>query len=241
MGQRGMGGVYKRAGSRYWWIRYSYRGHEYRESTKSFSRKEANRLLQTRLGAIASGEFQGPPQERLVMRELFNAFLSDYTLRGGLHVSKIQSQMRPLRRAFDREPLRDVTERRIDKYIEDRVQQGYAPATINHETQYLGQSLRLAYRRRQLSRVPAIRKLPVHNARQGFFERAEFEALMQHLPIAIADIARFAYLSGWRKGEITRLEWRDVDLDGGVIRLRPEHSKTWAGRVFTFHRTRLRY
>jgi integrase len=36
---------------------------------------------------------------------------------------------------------------------------------------------------------------------------------------------------GWRKGEILGLEWRDVDRDAGVVRLRPELSKNYDGRV----------
>ena len=40
---------------------------------------------------------------------------------------------------------------------------------------------------------------------------------------------RFGYYSGWRKGEISRIEWRDVQ--DVVIRLRPEVSKNKDGRV----------
>jgi integrase len=39
----------------------------------------------------------------------------------------------------------------------------------------------------------------------------------------------FGYYTGWRKGEVTSLEWRDVE--GAVIRLRPEVTKTRNGRV----------
>ena len=39
------------------------------------------------------------------------------------------------------------------------------------------------------------------------------------------------YHSGWRRGEIFRLEWRDIDRAARVIRLRPELSKNHEGRV----------
>src|SRR5262249_45507883 len=73
--------------------------------------------------------------------------------------------------------------------------------------------------------------LPEHNARQGFFEAPEFEAVVGALPEYLQDVARFAYLTGWRKGEIVSLQWADVDLQGGAIRLRPEHSKNGRGRI----------
>jgi integrase len=42
---------------------------------------------------------------------------------------------------------------------------------------------------------------------------------------------RFAYLTGWRKGEIISLKWTDVDRDAGAIRLRPEAAKSGRGRT----------
>jgi integrase len=41
----------------------------------------------------------------------------------------------------------------------------------------------------------------------------------------------FLYLSGWRKGEGAKLEWRDVDLAGRLVRFRIENSKNKEARV----------
>jgi len=46
----------------------------------------------------------------------------------------------------------------------------------------------------------------------------------------LQDFARFAYLSGWRKGEIASLTWADVDREARIVRLRPEASKNGDGR-----------
>lgn len=43
----------------------------------------------------------------------------------------------------------------------------------------------------------------------------------------------FAYYSSWRRGEITGLTWREIDMAGSVIRLDPERSKTKAGRLLS--------
>src|SRR6267378_7561417 len=48
---------------------------------------------------------------------------------------------------------------------------------------------------------------------------------------AFQDVLDFGYLTGWRRGEVFTLEWRDVDRQAGVIRLRPEMCKTREGRV----------
>ena len=52
-----------------------------------------------------------------------------------------------------------------------------------------------------------------------------------HLPEYLQGFARFGYLSGWRKSEISSLLREDVDRLGKVIRLRPQNSKNGAGRV----------
>ena len=73
--------------------------------------------------------------------------------------------------------------------------------------------------------------LPENNTRQGFFERPDLEAVVAALPGYLQDFTRFAYLTGWRKGEIIPLKWTDVDPDAGAIRLRPEAAKTGRGRT----------
>jgi integrase len=67
------------------------------------------------------------------------------------------------------------------------------------------------------------------NARQGFVEPSTFEAIAAHLPEPVGDIARFAYLSGWRKGEVMALRWDAVDRRAGEARLRT--SKNGSART----------
>jgi integrase len=55
------------------------------------------------------------------------------------------------------------------------------------------------------------------------------------LPDYLKDPVTFLYLSGWRVSEMRLLEWRDVDLTGNVVRLRPEISKNKDGRVLPLH------
>ena len=69
------------------------------------------------------------------------------------------------------------------------------------------------------------------NARQGFFNDADFHALASKLPSYLHDFTRFGYLTGWRKGEIASLLWEDVD--GDVIRLRAENTKNGEARTVT--------
>lgn len=95
----------------------------------------------------------------------------------------------------------------------------------------LARAFRLAVKQKRMSTAPTVGLLAEAPPRQGFLEPADFERVARHLPGDLADFARFGYLSGWRKGEVQRLTWLDVDRGAGRIVLRREHSKNGEPRV----------
>ncbi len=114
--------------------------------------------------------------------------------------------------------------------MEKRRGEGAAPASINRTLQLLGQAFRLAIQRKRLTSAPYIRHLSEKgNVRQGFFCEAEFQLVVTNLPDYLRDFARFAYLTGMRKGEIVSLRWKDVQ--GDVIELRAENAKNGEART----------
>jgi integrase len=88
----------------------------------------------------------------------------------------------------------------------------------------------LAVQDGRLPTMPCVPTLDEDNARQGF-DHGAFIALRDNLPEYLRDPVTFLYLSGWRVGEMKALEWRDVDLAGRVVHLRPEISKNKDGRL----------
>lgn len=72
------------------------------------------------------------------------------------------------------------------------------------------------------------------NAHAGFFERDQYEAVRAELPEHLRPVTDFAYLTGWRIGEILGLTWRQVDFSAGVVRLEVGTTKTGEGRTFPF-------
>lgn len=235
-GARGQGALVRFVGSSNWVSVYCVRGKEHRESTKTSDLKKAKRFHRQKLDEIAADRqglrrFMAPVAQRVRVDEMLDALEADYRLRRVRSAASTAAHMKPVRERFGDWRAVDLTAEAVDAYVEDRLEAGKAPATINRETQLLGQAMRLALARHRLVAVPAIRHLPENNARQGFFERPEFEAVVSALPEYLMDFARFAFLTGWRKGEIASLAWADVDLDGGAIRLRPEASKNGRGRT----------
>jgi integrase len=82
--------------------------------------------------------------------------------------------------------------------------------------------------------VPPVGLLRERNIRTGFFEPGEFRAVVTHLPAALSPVAEFAYLTGWRKGEVLSLTWAQVDFTAGMVRLEPGSTKNDDGRAFPF-------
>lgn len=125
----------------------------------------------------------------------------------------------------------DITTDQVRKYISDRQDQKAANASINRELSALKRMFKLALISGQLANTPFVPMLQENNARQGFINHGQFLALRDALPGYLKDPVSFLYRSGWRLGEMKTLEWRSVDLPGGVIRLRSENSKTGETRI----------
>lgn len=246
---KGDGRIFTRKNSSSLWIAYYHRGDELRESVDKYLRangvnrpatpNDAERLLKLRLkhiGAESLGlkPFVGPSQDKILVGELLDALEADLKLRRVRSLTGIQSHLKKVRAHFGDRRAIDIKTETVDHYISMRLSEKQAPAdaTVNRETGLLAQAFKLAVERQRLSAAPKIRKLSEKaNARQGFFEKADFDEMLKHLPDHLKGFVQFAYHSGWRKGEINSLEWSDVDLAGKVIRLRPENSKTNEGRV----------
>lgn len=114
--------------------------------------------------------------------------------------------------AMRREPRKATKPGRPDK-------PGMKNATINRELEILRGAFKLAVKEKRLSFVPDLPQLPENNARQGFFERAEFEEVVKRLEPVFADACELGYAMGWRKGEIVGLRWEYVDAGAREIRI----------------------
>lgn len=226
---KGFGRIYRRGGV--CWIEYWHRGQQYRESSGSYRESDARRLLKRRLQETGRGHFVGPSEERVLVTDLLDAVETDYGVNGRRSIQSLPCRLNPLKSAFAGARALDVTEDRIERYRAARLAEGLAPATVNRELAVLRRAFRLGVRHRRLSTMPTITLLAEHNARQGFVEPATFEALVAHLPADLQDLARFAYLTGWRKGEALTLVWTDVDRARGLITLRRERSKNEEPRL----------
>jgi integrase len=114
-----------------------------------------------------------------------------------------------------------ITTQRLAAYLNARTEAGAAASTVRNEMNALKPAFNLARKQGVLlpNELPAFPTIRVLNTRQGFFERAEHEALRAALPPDEGDVCEFMFWTGWRKSEVLALRWKDVDEAAGVIRI----------------------
>lgn len=164
--------------------------------------------------------------------QLVEGLKDDYRVNERRSLKRVEFYIPHLRSFFGFDRAIDITPDRVKTYQVKRLQEKASNATVNREVAALGRMLSLAFNAGKLSRKPRFQMLDENNIRQGFLEHGDFLKLLGKLPDRLKPIAEFLYLSGWRKGEAQKLEWRDVDLKGQVVRLRIENSKNKEARAF---------
>ena len=242
---RGMGSLFQpwyrdrktgeRRHSPTWWIAYSFRGTKIRECSHSTKRQDAARLLKKRIGDITQGRI-GPQLDRTSFDDLANIIKTDYEVNSRKSTARMLTSLNGLRPFFGMYLAKDITFDRLNAFIAHRLTQSMSPASIRIDLSILKRAFRLGERAGK-ALCPPFPTIQVHNVRSGFFEEDEFRLLLHHLPEEIQPLITFAYFTGWRvRSEVMPLQWRQVNLSAGVVRLEPGTTKNDEGRQFPFGR-----
>lgn len=228
----GAGRVYRRGET--WWIDYSFRGERHRESSKSTRKKDAQALLRQRMKEMAEG---GPmvDEEDVTFSDLQDAVETDYKVNGKKSLPRVKRAFDHLESFFGKRARAvDITTDRVKRYVSARQDEKAANSTINKEMAALRRGFNLLKDASRLSRVPKVPTLQTDNTREHFLTMADVEAICGEIAADLEPVVRFAALTGWRKGEILGLQWRQVDFDAETVHLDPGSTKNRDGRTFPF-------
>jgi integrase len=240
---KGMGGVYQpsyrdqKTGERVilptYWIYYNNRGKQIKENSHSAKEADAWKLLKKRHGEMAEGKPVGPDVTRTTFEDMAAMVVADHKANGRRSTCRTKVAMDHLREYFGQDRAIDITGDRITAYVARRQEENAAGATINGELSALSRMFVLAIRAGKAIQKPYIPRLRVNNARKGFFEAEQFQALLRHLPDDIKPVAVTAYVTGWRvHDEILTRQRHHLDLKAGWLRLEPGETKNDEGRNF---------
>jgi integrase len=229
-----MGEVRQRG--RIWWVRYNRGGRRYEESTGSDKKQTAIDLLRVREGDIAKGLPVTSRIGRLRFDEAAADVVTDYKVNGKTSREGVERKIRlHLAPFFGGRRMMAIRTADVRTYTAARQEAGASNAQINRELAILKRAFRLALQGGKLLHMPHIPMLKERNVRQGFFERADLDAVRAALPVSLRGLVTFSYLTGWRlQSEVLPLEWRQVDRKAGVVRLDPGTTKNEEGRTFPY-------
>lgn len=253
-----MGCIYRHKGRRTWWVKYRSAGAWQYESSHSNRRGEAVKLLRLREGDTAKGIPVTSQVGRLRFEEARNDLINFHQANGH-DTTKLEARIKKhLTPFFGGKKMTDISVALINAYVAHRRAQvkviparvkqtrkgpitiperekPVAAATINRELAWLKHMFNLAFEAGKLMTRPRIRLLKEDNTRVGFFEPHQYEAVLRRLPDDLRPVVQFAYITGWRmKSEVLSLQWRQVDLKVGEVRLEPGTTKNKDGRTFPF-------
>lgn len=199
--------------SRVWWLDYSVHGRRHRESSGTTSKAEAFKALRERIGKRESGTISGRP-ERVTLAELKTALQRHYAREGNASWHRAEQAFTHLETFFGLEAKAlSITRAAVADYQDSRLSEGAARNTIRYEVGVLSAAFGVAVELDMLAAKPVFKQLPEGEKRSGFFEPADFAALVVGLPSDLSALVRFLRFTGWRRGEGAGLTWAQVDWD----------------------------
>jgi integrase len=237
-------GVFKKQGV--YWIDYYVQGHRKRERIGP-DKRLAETVLRKRKVEIAEGKYL---EKRRPITTTFDEMAEAYFAYAVQQQRKRswprdRTSIRALKAYFEGKRVTDITPALIELYRtwrrETISRRGHSvtTASINRELACLKRMFNVARKGLIVLKggVPAANPVASvslereNNTRDRVLSREEFDRLMAAAPMHLKPILLTAHHTGMRKGEILNLTWDRVDVKAGVMRLRPEDTKTQEGRL----------
>jgi integrase len=148
-----------------------------------------------------------------------------------MHASRLTRSPDDGNSYFGDTAAQNVTTERLEEYVDSRIREGAANATVNRELACLKTAFRIGYGKRRLLRLPLFPHLKENNARTGFVEDADYARLTANASeLWLRLFLELAYTYGWRKAELLGLRVRQCDLIATSIRLEAAQSKNGQAR-----------
>ena len=187
------------------------------------TRREAERLVYELLAERARGVL--PPPGRLTVRQFFEEWLDDVRLQVAPQTARTYRDritLQVLPHLGDRR-LAALQPRDLEHLYRRLIDAGIAPSTVHVTHNIVHKALADAVRLNCLAANPADRARPPRAGQATAGAVLTPEEARRLLEAARGDrleaLGILAITTGMRKGELLALRWRDVDLDGGTVRI----------------------
>jgi integrase len=236
----------KKAANKVYWIEFYLNGVRKRERIGNSKAAAEQRLREVLTARAEERYIDKDLAVRHSLGELCTWCLALPEVKSKKSFRRDQEFIRHLKRLLGESTrIRDLNAGRVESYQRQRLAEpsprhpgkNTKPATVNKEVSCLKTILNRAVRHGKLESNPVekVKKLPENNVRMRMLSHEEFVRLIDACPPHIQPIVLMAWITGMRRSEIVFLEWVEVDMKKGFIRLPPERTKTTAARVIPLH------
>lgn len=153
------------------------------------------------------------------------------------------SALKALIKRFGKLRLCEITPKEIEKFKRERAAEKTklgkqrSKATVNRDIAVLSAVFKLAIEFGELKKNP-VRNVKYYSpkelpTRDRVLSETEEAILFEHIrgDVKFSNQIEILLYTGMRRGELFKIEWRDIDLENGFITLRKEITKTSKSRI----------
>lgn len=211
-------GIYKRGDI--WWVSFTADGRQIRESSKSTSKKVAEKLLAKRRVNVAENRFLDfRKSEKIKFEDFANEYLEVHAKNKRSYHSDLDT-VKVLNRFFAGKFLHEITPFLVEKFKTERARE-VSGATVNRNLACLKCMFNKAIMWSKFNGKNPVKGISLFKEQQRlrFLEKEEIEHLLRECAEHLRPIVTTALHTGMRRGEILNLKWHDCDFRRDIIYL----------------------
>ena len=207
-----------------WWIDFvSPNGERVRRSAETGNKALAQELHDKLKAETWRVQKLGERPRRL-WDDAVVRWIKEQSHKASIEADKIH--LRWLDRHLRGRSLDAISRQLVDRITEAKLSEGVRNATVNRVLEVLRAILRRCVDEWEwLDRAPRVRMLKEPTRRIRHLTRDEARRLLAELPPHLADMAAFSLATGLRRGNVTGLQWTQIDLDRRMAWIHPDQAK----------------
>ena len=206
----------RKDGTKAWFYDFSYKGMRFRKLAGA-TKSDAIRAQEKARSQVLNDEYQLTNQKKDPRFELF----ADTYLRNRRNMrsyTRDELSIKHLKAFFKGRTLGSITGNDVRQYINSRLEERSANASINRELACLKHLYTCAFDWEEAKSIqrPKIKLLQEPPGRTRYLSEEEAASLLLHSPEYLQPIILTALYTGMRKSEITSLTWRQIHIDDAI-------------------------
>ena len=227
-------GIYKRKNSNTWQMCFCVNGKKVRKSTKTTSKKLANKIYEKAKAEALEGKLVINEKSKMPFDQLVHEFLEKHSKVEKESYANDISVGKRVTAYFKQTPIGKIKPYDIKSWRHWRMQQKsqrrgtpVSKSTLNVELSFLKMMFSLAVEWEWLAENPArpIKKLKGETQRMRFLNWEDINRLIDCAAPFLKPVIITAVSTGMRRGEIINLKWKDVDFVHRFIRVEKTKNK----------------